>query len=879
MSKVNQTEIIKEDKWIETTCGICYACCPIRVHVINGVPVKIEGNPKASTSQGSVCGKGCGAMTVVNDPNRINKPIKRTNPEKGIGIDPGWVEISWEEALDTIATKLKEIYKEDPRQLKANIMPSQGPYCQPPIWAFSLAFGSPNESAAAGGMLCGNAAHFVCGLTHGAWSHTCDFDRCNYVIHFGASKGHAAGHSANQLMRGFANARSRGMKQVVFDPICNFVGGKASRWVPIIPGTDVAVILAMINIMLNEMKTWDDNFIKTRTNGPYLIGTDKYYIRDPKTQKPLVWDVKEGKAKVWDDPTVKEFALEGTYEVMGKKGTPAFQLLREHVKTYTPEMASKLSSVPVETIRTIAQEFITEAKIGSTITIKGKNYPYRPVAAIGFSGLNNHRNAFNSVASVHMLNMLVGAMDVPGGSVGWPTRCFGYPKTKRPGYEPRPDPIEGMLLAGWWWVETNRGHRLRHTMWPVQDPSFPETSLGLKNLYTWVNDSPFFFSSDREEIWKKMEIPYRFKVWMNWGNNTIMSGGNLDNISDTLKKVPFVFTFDIYKSEVTEFCDIVLPDTSYLESLSADENLHTGYNGPIGLNHWSFFMRQPVCKVQGERRSMPEVLLDIAERIGPDFRKKYLEMYNAYFSLEGKYTLDVTKKYTWEQINDNVCKNYFGDEHDLEWFKKNGGLTWEKDPDEAFWRPEIPVRVPLYWEFVVRIGEKAKAICEPRGIHMQWEQFTGLPTYFATKAHECKDPQFDLYTLIYRDTLHTGSSTQMHPEIDQMSSMNPYSNYININEDTARKKGLKNGQLCWVESETGRRIKGRIALIKGLHPEMLAFAGISGHWSKYMPIAKGKGVHFNDLLEIDKDHVDPVSLSADSCLKVKIYAAKEDGND
>ena len=316
------TSVIKEDKWYDTCCGICYASCPIRVRTINGIPVKIEGQPRASTSKGSVCGKSVGSLTVVHDPNRLNKPVKRTNPVKGIGIDPKWQEISWEEALTTIADKIREIYKTDGRQMKINVMPSQGSYNHPPIWALVSALGCTNESAGAGGMLCGNAAHFVAGLTHGSWSHSADLERCNYLIHFGASKGHAAGHSSNQMMRSMADARARGMKQIVFDPMCNFVGAKATRWVPIIPGTDVAVILSMLNIILNELKTWDDVFIKTKTNGPYLIGPDKHYIRDAKTQKPLVWDAKEGKAKTWDDPTIKEFAIEGTYDVNGVKGTP-----------------------------------------------------------------------------------------------------------------------------------------------------------------------------------------------------------------------------------------------------------------------------------------------------------------------------------------------------------------------------------------------------------------------------------------------------------------------------------------------------------------------------------------------------------------------------
>jgi len=876
MKKAEVTDGEMVDEWISTTCGICYACCPIKVHVVNGIPVKIEGDPRSSISQGAVCGKGAGSMTVVTDPNRINKPLKRTNPEKGIGIDPEWQEITWDEALNTIASKLKEIYDEDPRQLKPNIMPAQGPYCQPPLWAFAHAFGSPNESAASGGMICGNAAHFVAGLTHGAWSHTCDFENCNYLIHFGASKGHAAGHGANQLMRGMADARARGMKQIAFDPVCNFVAGKATRWVPIIPGTDLMVVLAMLNVILNELQTWDDVFIKTKTNGPYLIGSDKLYIRDRQTNKPLVWDAKEGKAKTWDDPTVKDFALEGSYEVNGTKGTPAFQLLREHLKQYTPEMASEESSVPAATIYKIAEEFVKEARIGSTIAIKGKTFPFRPVAAVTFRGVNGHKNAFNSIAAIHILNMVVGAMDVPGGAVGWPTRCFGFEKTGRPCYEPSFDPVDGMLLAGWWWGEVGRGMRLRHTMWPIASPSFPENSLGLKNLYTWVNDSPFFFSSDREEIWKKMGLSYRFKAWMNWGTNLIMSGGNLDNISDTLKKIPFVFTFDIYLSEFTDFCDIVLPDTSFLESLSIDENLHVGYNGPIGMSDWSFHLRQPVTAISGERRSMPEVLLDLAGRIGPEYRKKYLHYLNLFWALEGKNALDEEKEYTWEQINDSICKNFFGDEHDLSWFKKNGGLEWPKKPEEAFWRYEISARVPLYWEFIIGMGEKVKEIAEPRGLNLDWRQFTPLPTYFACHPDDSKSAEYDLYAITYRDILHSGSATHQHPEIDRVSQMNPYSNFIIVNEDVGKEKGLKDGQLVWVESETGRRAKGRIKLMQSIHPRVIAFAATSGHWSKHMPIAFGKGVHFNDLLEIDKDHIDPVSLSVEASIRVKIHSAKED---
>ena len=91
-------------------CGRCYAMCGIRVHVVNGVAVKIEGEPDSlHGSGGGVCGKGVAGLQVLYDPNRLNVPLKRTNPEKGLHVDPKWQEISWEEAFDEIVPRMKKI--------------------------------------------------------------------------------------------------------------------------------------------------------------------------------------------------------------------------------------------------------------------------------------------------------------------------------------------------------------------------------------------------------------------------------------------------------------------------------------------------------------------------------------------------------------------------------------------------------------------------------------------------------------------------------------------------------------------------------------------------------------------------------------------------
>ncbi len=159
---------------------------------------------------------------------------------------------------------------------------------------------------------------------------------------------------------------------------------------------------------------------------------------------------KEGRAKTFDDPSVGDYALEGTHEVNGVECEPAFQLIKEHVKKYTPEKASDISTVPVKTIERVAKEFAEAASIGSTITIQGEILPFRPAAIVLFRGMNAHANSYNSIAAAYLLSSIVGANGVPGGSIGWPTWFNVLPDTGWPNYKPTPD-SDGMLISGWWW--------------------------------------------------------------------------------------------------------------------------------------------------------------------------------------------------------------------------------------------------------------------------------------------------------------------------------------------------------------------------------------------------------------------------------------------
>ncbi len=113
---------VNEDVWIPTQCGRCYAWCGIWVHRVNGVAVEIQGEPGSSQgSGGGLCSKGLASLQQLYDPNRLNVPLRRTNPEKGIGVDPQWKEITWEEAYAEIIPRMKKIFEEDSTKIATSM--------------------------------------------------------------------------------------------------------------------------------------------------------------------------------------------------------------------------------------------------------------------------------------------------------------------------------------------------------------------------------------------------------------------------------------------------------------------------------------------------------------------------------------------------------------------------------------------------------------------------------------------------------------------------------------------------------------------------------------------------------------------------------------
>jgi len=152
---------MKPGKWIPSTCKMCLHSCNLLVHVTEeGIVNKIEGNPTSVSNKGALCPKGnCGIMRLY-DPQRVKTPLKRTNPKKGPGEDPGWVPISWDEAFDTVCKELKQTLDDDPRKL----LPAINDFQKLFLWAWPAAFGGNANYFTVVGTQCGGAYHPMNGM-------------------------------------------------------------------------------------------------------------------------------------------------------------------------------------------------------------------------------------------------------------------------------------------------------------------------------------------------------------------------------------------------------------------------------------------------------------------------------------------------------------------------------------------------------------------------------------------------------------------------------------------------------------------------------------------------------------------------------------------
>ena len=845
-----------ENGWIRTICQGCYGQCGLRVNCSNGVVTEIEGDPDFPINWGKTCAKAKAYFMSLYDPNRVKAPLRRTNPEKGIGVDPGWQEITWEEAMTTIAARMRKVRDEDPRKLLIATF-DWGTMDLAMLWA--SAFGTPNIKWHGGGYFCGNALHAVSYMTNSTFHTAIDLDYCEYAVLFGSQHGFMGGVNPNLIAQKMAKARARGMKLVVVDPVGTNAAAKADLWLPIRPGTDAALAMAMIHVLLNEEGIYDEPFLKYQTNAPYLVDKEGHYVRDG-DGKPLIWDLASGTPKPYDswqgsatirgqEKTQVAPALVGRFEVNGTPCVPAFERIKEGAKSYTPEKMAKITSLPAEQIREVARDYGRSARVGSTIEIDGETLPFRPAAVHAYRGAFAHKHGTQTHIAIQLLNLLVGSLYVPGGAQG--SDAVGPNQS----WAPVPGP-DGLMVTG----------KIHHSsVYPPTDVAPPEL-LELRELFPIscsVSSAVGLSLKDH----KKYQIPYDPEILIVFRANPMMSRVAPEETAQALRNIPFTVSITREFNETAEFADIVLPDTHDLERLDIFPNR---FDLLPEIDYWFWGVRQPVVKPYGQARHWAEVLLELSERVG--FRRDFYEILNINYKLKNGTRLDPSRPYRWDEICDCRARSAFGEEHGLDWFKKNGSLRRKRTVPEMYSRVFLDCRFPVYFEFFIDVGKDVAELMKKMGL--EWDTSDYLPVPFWKPCPDFKEHGNGehLYAVSYKVPFHSLSNTSDNPWLVDLTERHPYANKVLLHTDAARARGIHTGDLITVESVAGK-VKGRAKVTECIHPEVIGISGIFGHWAKNRPIGRNNGAHFNSLLPLNLERMDMVSAAIDSCIRVKVSRA------
>ena len=335
-----------------TTCYMCACRCGIRVHLRDGKIRYIDGNPDHPVNKGVLCGKGSAGIMHHYSPARLSKPLKRV----GARGEGKFEEIEWEEALRLATGWLSEVRNNDPRRLAFFTGRDQS-QALTGFWAAQ--FGTPNFAAHGGFCSVNMAAGGLYSIGGSFWEFgEPDWENARMLLLFGV----AEDHDSNPIKIGLGKMKARGAKVVSVNPVRTGYSAIADEWIGVRPGTDGALIGALIHELLRTDRI-DLEFLAQTTDASWLVIQNPGHadhgqvVRDDEGQ-PLSWDGINN--KLIPARTVEaKLALIGERDLPGgQKAKSVFQLLAERYlePEHSPESVSKLTDVPAERIRHLAQE-------------------------------------------------------------------------------------------------------------------------------------------------------------------------------------------------------------------------------------------------------------------------------------------------------------------------------------------------------------------------------------------------------------------------------------------------------------------------------------------------------------------------------------------
>lgn len=557
---------------VATFCPMCVSRCGAQATISEGVFTALRPDPSHPTGR-ALCVKGKAAPEIAYHAERLLHPLRRTSP-KG-AADPGWEQISWDEALDTIASRLTALADEHGPEtvVFGSSSPSTSAISDSVDWIMRLrrAFGSPNFCSYM--ELCGWGRYMAPLYTFGAsvpGAYLPDLEQAGCILFWGYNP------SVSRLSHATSTvaAVARGARLVVVDPRRAGLASKADHWLRVRPGTDTALALSLMHVMI-EHGWYDDQFVRRWTNAPLLVRTDTGRFLRASDLSPggdasyVAWDANAGEPVLYDAVTGRhavdegQLALRGGYDVPASGDVvhcrPAFDLLAEQCRAMAPAVAETITGVAADDIE------------GTARTL----WESRPVAFYTWSGLEQHSNTTQMLRAVDVLYSLTGSFDAPGGNV-----LFAAVPT---------NPIDGVELLP-------PGQRAKAI-------GLEKRPLGTARFEFVTGEDLYTAALDHE--------PYRARALVNFGANFMMAHGDSERGRDALAALDFFVHADLFLNPTAEQADIVLPVTSAFEAEALKVGFETSQEAQTLVQ-----LRRPLVPPRGEARSDLQIVFDLATRLG-----------------------------------------------------------------------------------------------------------------------------------------------------------------------------------------------------------------------------------------------------------------------
>jgi len=847
-----------------TTCYMCACRCGIDV-TLEGNEIRfIRGNRRHPVNKGVLCAKGNAGIMKQKSPAKLTQPlVRKAGTARGDGhFEP----ISWERALELLTERLRKIRATDPKKL-AFFTGRDQMQALTGFWATQ--FGTINWAAHGGFCSVNMAAGGLYTTGQSFWEFgDPDWDRAKYFMLWGVAEDHAS----NPIKIGLEKLKRRGAKFVAINPVRTGYQAIADEWIGVRPGTDGLLALAFAHVLLKN-EQFDRDFLARYTNSTQLVvdapGTSRHgLLLRADDGHPAVWDMSRDAPGSWHAAAHEGSdiapALFGEHVTAdGTRARTVMTMLAEKYldERYAPENVAVETGVPAATIERLALE-MAHVAFRETITIetpwsdwtgrRHERFVGRPVAMHAMRGISAHSNGFQSCRAIHLVQILLGAVDSPGSHLAKPP----FPKHIPPGIKPAKAMAPDTPLSSP----------------PLGFPTAPEDlvidangePLRIDKAYSWeapiANHGMMHMVINNAVKGDPYTIDTLILFMSNMGWNSSM---NTSEVQGMLRekdehgdyRIPFIVTSDAFHSEMVNYSDLVLPDTTYLERFDAISML----DRPISEPHAACdSIRQPVIAPDRDVRPWQEVLVDVGTRLGfpalvhPDGSAKFAGYEDFITNWEkapgigflagwrgergDKGMVGEPNPDQWQAYIDNDCffEHHLPPEQRFYRFANRDYLAWAKSV--GFNGSDGPIVMELYSETLQKFRLAGEGLYDgpcptaPEDRQRLIDHFDPLPDWYVPlEEQRVDDARFPFHAVNQRPMFMYHSWDSQNAWLRQIMAQN----YLYMNRVRGLALGIDDLDWVWVTSHHGK-VRCQVKLMEGCNPDTVwtwnAIGKQSGTW-------------------------------------------------